>query len=86
MADSASYFIVMQPPASPTVVFMWNCECTGCTGAGLATTEDAVVQAMNTHMATAHPNGSYTAPPTPTEALAALAAAAAPPAEPPVAE
>lgn len=70
MPASASYFIVMQPPAAPSVMFMWNCEVTGCTGAGLATTEDAVVLAMNTHMRTTHPDSGYVAPPIPSEAAA----------------
>jgi hypothetical protein len=79
MPASASYFIVMQPPAAPSVVFMWNCEVTGCTGAGLATTEDAVVLAMNTHMANTHPDDGYVAPPTPSEAAERASAAEPPP-------
>lgn len=59
---TASYWVVSSDRDGPTT-FMWNCD--ACTGMGVTISESDVVQAMNDHMATAHPDTGYEAPPIP---------------------
>jgi hypothetical protein len=42
---------------------MWTCDT--CEAVGVATAEGDTVQAMNDHVATAHPDSDYEAPPIP---------------------